>query len=230
MAQIVVLKRAHYFSIDNDLIDVHAPIIGAIGVAIYTTLARFANRKTGECWPAIGRLAHTLQLARSTVKVYLRKLEEAGLIAIRERQDAAGDPTSNCYTLLDPSPSAVNKRLAARQATCTGTAAPASEGGRPPADPPPIACQPTGRPSADPQPDLDPQPKETNHAEDARAAEETPHTRTSNTCPHPLEELGHYDDITICRHCWTLVDAYADTTRRGPEPAQEDQAHAVSAA
>ena len=224
MAQIVVLKRAHFFSIDNDLIDVHAKTIGAIGVAIYATLARYANRKTGECWPAIGRLAQTLQLARSTIKVYLRKLEEAGLIAIRERQDAAGDPTSNLYILLDPAPAAVEKRLLARKAAA------AFERGRPPADLPPAACQPAGQPSADPQPDLNPQPKETNQTEDARAAEETPLTRTRNACPHPLEELSHYDEVTICRHCWTMVDAYADTTRRGPEPAQEDQAHAVSAA
>ena len=111
MAQIVVLKRAHFFSIDNDLIDVHAKTIGAIGVAIYAVLARYANRKTGDCWPAIASIAQTLQLARSTVKLYLRRLEQAGLIAIRERQDTAGDATSNLYTLLDPSPAVVDKRL-----------------------------------------------------------------------------------------------------------------------
>jgi DNA-binding transcriptional ArsR family regulator len=224
MAQIVVLKRAHFSSFDHDIIDVHGPTIGAIGVGIYTALVRFANRKTGECWPSIGRLAQVLDLARSTVKVYLRKLEDAGLIDIRERQDAAGDPTSNLYTLLDPSPAAVAKRLAARKA------ATAPEGGRPPADPPPAECRPTGRPPADPEPDPAPLTTEKNHAEDAHAAEETPKTRTSNPCPHPLEELSHYDDVTICRHCWTMIDGRAHTTLGGSEPGEKPHAHATCAA
>src|SRR5712691_7783121 len=96
---IVVLKHAHFFSIDNDIIDVHAKTIGALGIAVYAVLARYANRQTGECWPAIARIERVLHLARSTVKVYLHKLQEAGLIAITERQSAAGDPTSNLYTL-----------------------------------------------------------------------------------------------------------------------------------
>src|SRR5690348_7766086 len=54
MAQtVIVLKRAHFFSLDNDLIDVHAQTIGALGIAVYAVLARYANRRTGECWPAI---------------------------------------------------------------------------------------------------------------------------------------------------------------------------------
>lgn len=221
MAQIVILKRAHFFSMDNDIIDIHAKTIGALGVAIYTTLARYANRKTGECWPAIGRLAQTLQLARSTVKLYLRKLEEAGLIAIRERQDAAGDPTSNCYTLLDPSPSAIDKRLAAKKAMA------ASEGGRPPADPPPIATQPTGRPSADPQPSSPFEPKEENQQDCAHAAEETPETRPANLCLHPLEERSYFGDIAICQHCWTILDRQAATTLGDSEQGEESQGQAA---
>ena len=221
MAQIVILKRAHYFSMDNDIIDVHAKTIGALGVAIYATLARYANRKTGECWPAIGRLAQTLQLARSTVKVYLRRLEEAGLIAIRERQDAAGDPTSNSYTLLDPTPSAIDKRLAARKATTV----PVPEGGRPPADPPPAACQPTGRPSADPKPSPLEQ-KEENHADCSRI-EENSTTPPSNPCPHPLEELSYFGDLAICQHCWAMLDRQAAPTLGDPEPGKESQAQAA---
>jgi hypothetical protein len=248
MARIVVLKRTHFFSIDNDIIDVHAHTIGAIGVAIYAVLARYANRKTGECWPAIGRIERTLQLARSTVKVYLRKLEAAGLIAITERHDVAGDPTSNLYTLLDPSPAAVDKRQAARKVA----AAPGSEGGRPPADPPLAACQPTGGPSASPKPSA-PEQKEENHAECSRTEENpetppgtdlhhtcdessqphpeaSPKTPPTHPCPHPLEERSFFGDITVCQHCWSMLDLQADTTPRGPEPGEEDQAHAACAA
>ena len=216
--QIVVLKRAHYFSIDNDIIDIHAKQIGAIGVAIYVVLARFANRKTGACWPTIGRIARTLQLARSTVKVYLRKMEKAGLIAIEERQDPAGDPTSNNYTLLDPSPDAIDQRRA--------TAAAALEGGRPSADPP-------GRSSADPEPSSLREERERNQDTDACAAEkdEQPSPRRmENLCPHPLEERSYFGEIVICQHCWGMLDLQGDPTGGGPEPGEEHQAHAACAA
>jgi DNA-binding transcriptional ArsR family regulator len=205
MAQIVVLKRAHFFSLDNDIIDVHARTIGAIGLAIYTTLARYANRKTGRCWPSIERLARTLDLARSTVKVYLRKLEDAGLVDIQERRDPAGDPTSNGYTLLDPSPVAVDTRLAAKAAS----AAPAPGGGRPPADPPPVATHPTGRPSAAPEPSSSPEPTGENHVERSGAAENHPQAPPSHLCPHPIQEQSHFGAITVCQHCWAIVDPHA---------------------
>lgn len=88
----------------------HAKTIGAIGIAIYAVLARYANRKTGECWPAIARIQRTLNLGRSTVKRYLHRLEAAGLITVEERWDEEGDRTSNHYTLLDPDPHAIAKR------------------------------------------------------------------------------------------------------------------------
>jgi hypothetical protein len=217
MAQIVVLKRAHYFSLSDDIIDIHAKTIGAIGLAIYTTLARYANRKTGQCWPSIERLARTLDLARSTVKVYLRKLEDVGLIAIQERQDAAGDPTSNLYTLLDPSPSAVNKRLASR----TALAAPEPERGRLPADPPPAAGQPTGRPPADPKPPSSLTTEE-NQVMRSGAEANPPQAAASNPCPHPLEERSYFGDIAICQHCWTMLECTTlPASERGHYPHEE---------
>jgi DNA-binding MarR family transcriptional regulator len=255
MARIITLKRAHFFSLDNDILDVHAKTIGGLGVLVYVALARYANRTTGECWPAIDRIARTLQLARSTVKVYLRRLEQAGLIAITERRDAAGDPTSHLYTLLDPSPAAVERRLAARAAAPSGEGAPrvpAPEGGRPPANPPPAACQPTGGPSADPKPSS-PEHKEENQAEGSRAEEtpktppgtDLPHNRDEsapprpparpqtppeNPCPHPLEERSYFGDITVCQHCWSMLDLQVNTTPGSSEQAEESQAHAACAA
>jgi DNA-binding MarR family transcriptional regulator len=217
--QIIKLKPGHRFSIDNDIIDIHAKKIGATGVAIYAVLARHANRQTGECWPTIGRIARTLDLARSTVKVYLRKMEKAGLIAIEERQDPAGDPTSNRYTLLDPDPAAVANRIADRKATIV------PEGGRPADDPP-------GRPGADPKPSsLREEEKRLNQADGANAPrEETQQRQPANPCPHPLEELSHFGEVTVCQHCWTLIDVHADTTLRDPAQAEEGQAHATCAA
>ena len=225
MAQIVVLKRAHFFSIDNDIIDVYGPTIGAIGVAIYAVLARFANRTAGECWPSIERIARTLDLARSTVKVYLHKLKEVGLIDIIERQDQTGDPTSNLYTLLDPSPAAVDKRLTAR----TAPAAPTPEGGRPPADLPPVACRPTGRSSADPDPSLSPEQEKENQPDGARA-EESPKIPGRNPCAHPVEQLSHFGDITVCQHCWNMLELPTCSGAMGEPVAHKEDTGVASAA
>jgi Helix-turn-helix domain len=134
MARIRTFKRAHCFSIDNDILDRHAETIGPMGLLVYVALARYANRRTGACWPSIDRIAHTVQLARSTVKLSLHRLAAAGLITITERRDAAGDPTSHLYTLLAPDPTAVTQRLAARLAPHAEEDVPpppAPEGGRP---------------------------------------------------------------------------------------------------
>ena len=203
-AKIITLKPAHYHSIDDDIIDAHGQTIGPIGYAVYGYLCRRRNRKTGQCNPSISRIAEAFDIARSTVKVYLRLLEDVGLIEIHGRQDEAGDPTSNMYILLDPSPAAVAKRLMARKAAAT------FEGGRPPADPPlpergglsadlpPADCRPPGRSPNGHEPDPNPEPKKENQPEGACATEKTPETRTSNPCPHPLEERISPGDITIC--------------------------------
>jgi hypothetical protein len=191
----------HYFSLDNDLIDHHAKTIGIIGVGLYTALARYANRKTGECWPSIGRLAHLLDCARSTIKIYLRKLVEVGLITITPRHDEAGDSTSHLYTLLDPSPTAIDRRHAAHAVAVVAV----PEGGRLSADLPPAACQPTGRLPADPEPSSLEQ-KEENQPDvcSARGDEET--IPQGNPCPHPIEERRHFGTVTLCCHCYALLD------------------------
>ena len=115
-ARTVIRLTGNFFGIPNQIIDTHGRSLGVIGVGVYTALARYADRKTGECWPAIAKLEHVLGMARSTVKVYLHKLEAAGLIVIEERWAEAGDRTSNLYILLDPSPAAIARHLAARAA------------------------------------------------------------------------------------------------------------------
>jgi DNA-binding MarR family transcriptional regulator len=148
-ARTVIRLKAHFFGIPNDIIDKHGRTIGAIGVGVYAAIARFADATTGECWPAIARLERVLGLARSTVKVYLRKLEAAGLIEIEERWAEPGDRTSNLYTLLDCTPAAVAKRVATRAAAEADPRVP-HVGGRSPDSLPSADTQPTGGPADDP--------------------------------------------------------------------------------
>jgi hypothetical protein len=54
--------RPHTYRVDNIIIDDYGEKIGAIGVAIYNVLARFADRQTGICYPSIGTIAKKLQI------------------------------------------------------------------------------------------------------------------------------------------------------------------------
>lgn len=202
MAQVVILKRAHFFSIDNDIIDVHAKSIGAIGIAIYTVLARFANRRTGECWPAIGRIERTLDLGRSTVKRYLHRLQAAGLITIEERWDEEGDRTSNRYTLLDPDPHTMATRQEPSETPAVLAAAAATEGGGVTATLPSVPAEEAGRSTGPPEPS-DPQNQKKETTISAAPLEKT---HRQSTCSHPTLEQSWIDGMTICYHCWSIVE------------------------
>jgi hypothetical protein len=209
-ARTIIRLTGNYFGIANSIIDTHGRTLGAIGVGVYAALARFADRTTGECWPAIAKLERALNLARSTVKVYLHKLEALGLIAIEKRWDAAGDPTSNLYTLLDPSPTAIAKRLAAREvadAACQEHASSEPERGRSADDPPSADTQPTGGSAADPEQSSSEQ-NEMNKSECSRMDQNQPRRTRVNPCPHPVPEISCIDGMHICHHCWTIVEQH----------------------
>jgi hypothetical protein len=147
MATITKIQpRPNTYRIDNILVDEYAEKIGAIGIAVYNVLARYADRVTGICYPCIGTIAKKLKLSRTTVKKYLKILYNVDLITILHRTSPDGDPTSNSYMLLDPSPEKValrRRQLEALLTPQTGTFT--LEGGGSPDDPPPC-------PSATPSP------------------------------------------------------------------------------
>jgi DNA-binding transcriptional ArsR family regulator len=216
-AKVIQLHPGRYFSVDNALLDVHAKTIGSEAVTVYLILCRYANHRTKQCWPSIAHIVDLTGLARSTVKAALKRLYEAGLIDREERWDAAGDHTTNLYTLLDPSPAAVHQRqaaLAQRQAQL--------EGGRPPHDPPQVGrhTAPNQRTQTieprsfssfedvkekegpDPSPPLDPAPE----SPITPVEPPTPApTLRQQTCPHRETERIHTEEGTVCTHCWTWV-------------------------
>ena len=101
MAQVIPL-RPHTFRVDNIIIDDYAADLGALGVAVYAVLQRYADRATGQCWPSVATIATLLRLSKNCVKQYLHLLARRGLISIASRTTIEGDPTSNLYTLHDP--------------------------------------------------------------------------------------------------------------------------------
>lgn len=84
---------------DNDLIDHYGPIVGAYGIAVYSALARYADRD-GRAFPSYNKLAEQLHMSRTKVIATIKLLEQHGLITIDQRLDEHGDPASNEYTLV----------------------------------------------------------------------------------------------------------------------------------
>jgi hypothetical protein len=196
--------RTHGYLIDNILVDEYAEKIGAIGIAIYNVLSRYADRKTGVCFPCIGTIAKKLKLARTTVKKYLKILYKFDLITILHRTSPDGDPTSNSYMLLDPSP----EKRALRRRQLEALLIPQegefklSRGGSPDDRPP---C-PT---ATDPQAPAAPkQSSSLNKTIRTMAQGDLLPTEKQKTCAHPPELLVFLpDNITICHHCYGLLDA-----------------------
>jgi hypothetical protein len=211
MATITKIQpRPNTYRIDNIIVDDYGEKIGAIGIAVYNALARYADRQTGVCYPCIGTIARKLKLGRTTVKKYLRILLKYDLIAITSRWDEQGDPTSNSYMLLDPSPEKVALRRRQLEALLTPQSGTFKlDGGRSPDDPPP------GLSATDPQSPDDPEQSSTlnkkNGTNGSDASQATPinvvPTHRQQTCPHPLSEIVFLsDNITICHHCYGLLD------------------------
>ena len=202
--------RLNTYRVDNIIIDEYAEKIGAIGVAIYNVLARYADRQTGICYPCIGTIAKKLKLGRTTVKKYLRILLNHCLIAIAPRLSEAGDPTSNSYMLLDPSPEQValrKRKLEALLRPQEGAfqfdqPADRQEGGRSPDDPPPCPL------ATDPQSPADPEQSSSSNKKQRTMTEvNLMPTEKQKTCSHPPEFIVILpDNITVCNHCYGLLD------------------------
>src|SRR5262245_42306444 len=78
-------RKAHWFWLDNSLIDLHAKALGTIGVSLYVALARYCNARTGQCYPSLVRLSAQLGINRLTASRYLQKLIKHGLITVDMR-------------------------------------------------------------------------------------------------------------------------------------------------
>jgi len=210
MATITSIKpRSNSYLIDNILVDEYAEKIGVIGIAVYNVLSRYADRKTRICFPCIGTIAKKLKLGRTTVKKYLKILYKVDLITIIHRTSPDGDPTSNSYMLLDPSPEKVALRRRQLEALLvpqhgTFNLDPASDspnGGRSPDDRPPCLS------ATDPQSAADPKQFSSLNKNNRTSLDALPPTEKQKTCAHPLPEIVFLaDNITICNHCYGLLD------------------------
>jgi hypothetical protein len=123
------------------------------------------------------------------VQKYLRHLARLGLIDIASRRAADGDPTSNLYTLHDPTQTEALRRRQRGRASGTGGGALAA----PPPTPTPHGVQEGGAPGADKQ---DPEEQEilTSAAKGKTAAP---------ACTHPgHEHCSPVSGLVLCLDCF----------------------------
>jgi DNA-binding MarR family transcriptional regulator len=93
-----------WFWANNALLDEYGPIIGALGIAVYTALARFTDHTGQSCYPSYQTIAQRLNLSRGKVIAIIHQLEACGLVRREPRTDEAGNSQLNRYTLLGVEP------------------------------------------------------------------------------------------------------------------------------
>jgi DNA-binding transcriptional MocR family regulator len=74
--------------------------ISAQAVRVYCCLRRYADNKTGECWPSRRTLAMRSRTSITTLDRCLKELVDHGAIRMERRKGDNGDWTSNLYTVL----------------------------------------------------------------------------------------------------------------------------------
>lgn len=74
--------------------------ISAQSVRVYCCLRRYADNKSGECWPSRRTLAMRSRTSITTLDRCLKELVDNGAIRMERRKNSNGDWTSNLYTVL----------------------------------------------------------------------------------------------------------------------------------
>jgi DNA-binding Lrp family transcriptional regulator len=86
-----------WYATYNDFGATWGKAIGAVGIAIYQSLA--SRAWDGQCFPSYQTIADDTGVSRPTAIKYIKKLQRAGLIEVQPRYNRRGDPSSNLYTL-----------------------------------------------------------------------------------------------------------------------------------
>ena len=97
--------------------------VSSSSIRVYCCLRRYADNKTGECYPSRKALAMRSRCSIATVDRCVKELVDNGAIRVAKRKNAAGDWTSNLYTVLAlPNGVASNLSLPRTRIAATGSA------------------------------------------------------------------------------------------------------------
>jgi len=181
MATITPIKP--HTRIDNEIIDDYLPRIGTYGYTIYSVIKRHVNQKSGQCNPSYATIARKIGIDRGTVIRYVKKLKALGLIAPDLRFKEDGSQSSNQYNFSPAAPRDDSKQGSG-------------------SEPPPVVAEDNPGSGAAPPKQSSPNKKERTISE----VDLMPSQR-QKTCPHPPNEIVILaDNVTICHHCYGLLD------------------------
>lgn len=83
--QIRSIRHTHWCWLANDVYDKYGPALGYDGLGCYIALARYANNRTGQCWPSLERLSTDTGATVEATSDLLDRLVSLGLITVQER-------------------------------------------------------------------------------------------------------------------------------------------------
>jgi helix-turn-helix protein len=152
-------------------------------------IKRHLNQKTGDCFPSYKTIARKLGIDRGIVIRYVKKLKAFNVLSPELRFKEDGSSTSNQYSF--------DKGLACRQ---TGSGA----------KPLPVVVEdnhPSGSEPPEQSPILNKKQRTITEVDLMPTPIKSGPTEKQKTCPHPPSEIVILpDNITICHHCYGLLD------------------------
>jgi len=192
MATVSHIKTAPHTRIENTII-LNMADIGVYCYAVYCAIKMHVNQATGDCFPSYATIAHITGIHRSTVIECVKKLRGLKLISPLWRFKDDGSHASNQYNFQSPGKAGYSKKAEEVVKTEQG-----SRQERPPLathDDSPGRCE---RPEQSPLP---------NKKQLTIEEVDLMPTEKQKTCSHPVELIVILpDDITICNHCYGLLD------------------------
>ena len=184
---------APHTRIDNSIIDDLASQIGIYGLGIYVAIKRHLNQKTGECFPSYKTIAKKLRIDRGTVIRYVKKLKAFNLLDPQLRFKEDGSPTSNQYNF--------------DKGGCSKQPPVVAQDNQPSCTEPPEQSEPYKKQRTISDVDFFAENPQTSHSTPATSHKRPQTPMRQRTCPHPPSEIVFLaDNVTICHHCYGLLD------------------------
>ncbi len=88
LAKIRSLKDGDWYWIGRRVLRLYGRRLGASGIAVYNTLACFADSRTQSCFPTRKAMARILGVSRRTITRKIKLLEELGLVRIEKARSS----------------------------------------------------------------------------------------------------------------------------------------------
>ena len=94
--------RGNFFFLPNEIFQLG---LNTGELSVYSFLKRCENRKTHQCWPSIKTIGQAVGMSENTVRKYIRRLEERGLIVTESTEvitKSSGRRNGNLLFTLRP--------------------------------------------------------------------------------------------------------------------------------